>query len=246
MTDKRPGGFGGTLFDAPATTSDMRYVTFQLRPRGGELHPFGTVVREESAVTRRAVHHFNPLSADRMAILVEFGGAAARLRELVDDQPGIVSSNVTESGDGVFVYAHFRPDEWTQQLYGVSNEHEIFVDMPMYYTEDGALEITVIGELEEIRRSAVALPDGVGLELLSTGEYRPASDGLFEQLTPRQQETLRAAVEVGYYREPREVTYQEVADELGIAAGTVGEHLRKVESTILTDVLPGGAAPTAP
>lgn len=223
----------------------MRYVTFQLDPRAGDLHPFGTVVRDDPEVTRRAVHHFNPLSADRMAILVEFGGPAGKLRRVVDDQPGIVSSNVTESGGGVFVYAHFRPDEWTRQLYGVSNEHEIFVDMPMYYTDDGALEITVIGELEEIRRSAVALPEGVGLELLSTGEYHPAAGGLFEQLTPRQQETLRAAVEVGYYQEPREVTYQEVADELGIAAGTVGEHLRKIESKILTDVLPGSEAPTA-
>lgn len=220
----------------------MRYVTFQLRPRGGELHPFGTVVRDDPDVTRRAVHHFNPVSEERMAILVEFGGSAGRLRRLVDDQPGIISSNVTESAGSVFVYAHFRPDEWARQLYGVSNEHEIFVDMPMHYTDDGALEITVIGELEEIRHSAVALPEGVGLELLSTGEYCPASDGLFEQLTPRQQETLRAAVEVGYYREPRRVTYQEVADELDIAAGTVGEHLRKVESTILTDVLPSTEA----
>lgn len=129
-----------------------------------------------------------------------------------------------------------------RRLYGVSNRHEMFVDMPMYYTDDGALEITVIGELEEIRRSTVALPDGVGLELLSTGEYRPAAGGLFEQLTPRQRETLRAAVEVGYYREPRQVTHQDVADEPDIAAGPVGEHLRKVESTILTDVLPSREA----
>lgn len=218
--------------------SDMRYVTFQLVPRGGELHPFGSVVREDPDVSRRAVHHFNPISDDEMAVLAEFGGSAEKLRRLVDSQPGVISSNVSDSGESVFVYAHFRPDEWTRQLYSVSNEYEIFVDTPMYYAADGALEITTIGELEEIRASALALPEGVGLNLLSTGEYRPANDGLYEQLTPRQQETLRTAVEVGYYREPREVTYQDVADELGIAAGTVGEHLRKIESKILTDVLP--------
>lgn len=207
------------------------------------MHPFGSVVREDPDVSRRAVHHFNPISDEEMAVLAEFDGPAGKLRRLVDSQPGVISSNVSESGDGVFVYAHFRPDEWTRQLYSVSNDHEIFVDTPMYYTRDGALEITTIGELEEIRRSAMALPEGVGLDLLSTGEYRPASDGLYEQLTPRQQETLRVAVEVGYYREPREVTYQDVADELGIAAGTVGEHLRKIESKVLTDVLPNPEAP---
>lgn len=225
----------------------MRYVTFQLIPRKGELHPFGTVVRDDPGVSRRAVHHFNPISDEHMAILVEFGGPAEKLRRAVDDQPGIISSNVSESGGSVFVYAHFRPDEWTRQLYNVSNSHEIFVDTPMYYTENGALEITTIGELEEIRASSLALPDGVGLDLLSTGEYSPASDGLYEQLTPRQQETLRTAVEVGYYQEPRQVTYQDVAGELGIAAGTVGEHLRKIESKILTDVLPNAEVqPQAP
>ena len=221
----------------------MRYVTFQLVPRGGELHPFGTVVRDDPELSRRAVHHFNPLSEEQMAILVEFGGPAEKLRRVVADQPGIISSSVSESGDGVFVYAHFRPDAWTRQLYTVSNEHEIFVDTPMYYTDDGALEITTIGELEEIRESSLALPDGVGLNLLSTGEYCPGDEGLYERLTPRQQETLRAAVEVGYYQEPRRVTYQDVADELGIAAGTVGEHLRKIESAVLTGVLPNAEAP---
>lgn len=225
----------------------MRYVTFQLVPRGGELHPFGTVVRDDPELSRRAVHHFNPVSAEQMAILVEFGGPAEKLRRVVADQPGIISSSVSESGDGVFVYAHFRPDEWTRQLYGVTNEHEIFVDTPMYYTDDGALEITTIGELDEIRASSLALPDGVGLHLLSTGEYCPGNEGLYERLTPRQQETLRAAVEIGYYQEPRQVTYQDVADQLGIAAGTVGEHLRKIESKILTGVLPNAeATPPAP
>lgn len=223
----------------------MRYVTFQLIPEGGYLHPFGTVVRDDSEITRRAVHHFNPVSKEHMAILAEFDGPIQRLREAVDDHSRIISSNVTSSGSTVFVYAHFRPDEWTRQLYNVSNKREIFVDTPMYYTDDGSLEITIIGELEEIRGSVLELPDGVGLELLSTGQYSPEGEGLYERLTPRQQETLRAAVEVGYYEEPREVTYEDVAEELGIAAGTVGEHLRKIESKILKGVLPGRSLPTA-
>lgn len=117
--------------------------------------------------------------------------------------------------------------------------------MPMYYTADGALQITTIGELDEIRSAARDLPDRVGLDLLSTGEYSPRGEGLYERLTPRQQETLRTAVEVGYYEEPREVTYQDVADELGVAAGTVGVHLRKIASKILKGVLPSREAPSA-
>jgi len=50
---------------------------------------------------------------------------------------------------------------------------------------------------------------------------------------------------VGYYGEPREATYQKVADELGIAAGTVGEHRRKIESTVPGGVLPSRQVPSA-
>lgn len=222
----------------------MWCVTFQLGPRDGELHPFGAVVRDDPELSRRAVHQVDPVAEEEMAILVEFDGRAEKLRRIVDERFDAISSSVTESDDGVFVYAHFRPDEWIRQLYDVTNDYEIFVDTPMYYTEDGALEARAIGELEDIRAASLALPDGLDLNLLSTGEYRPVNEGLYERLTPRQQETLRAAVETGYYQEPRRVTYQDVADELGISAGTVGEHLRKIESTILTGVLPDAEAPT--
>jgi predicted DNA binding protein len=82
------------------------------------------------------------------------------------------------------------------------------------------------------------LSESVEFRLLLTGEYAPGGEGFFQQLTPRQQETLRTAVEVGYYDEPRRVTYRDIADRLQISAGTVGEHLRKIEAKILTDVVP--------
>lgn len=216
----------------------MRYVTFRLHPGDGELHPFGTIVRDNPEIKRRAIHHFNALADEHAMILVEFEGPVDEIRRVVDEEADVISSKVSATEAGVFVYAHFHPKDWTKQLYTASLTSEIFVDMPMYYTDRGALEITTIGEFEEIQNSRVELPDGVGLELISTGEYTPTSDEVYEQLTSKQQETLRAAIEIGYYEEPRRVTYQDVAEELGVAAGTVGEHLRKVESTVLTNVLP--------
>jgi predicted DNA binding protein len=43
---------------------------------------------------------------------------------------------------------------------------------------------------------------------------------------------LETAVDVGYYTNPREATHADIADELGIAATTVGEHLREIESRV--------------
>ena len=62
--------------------------------------------------------------------------------------------------------------------------------------------------------------------------------GLYAQLTDRQREILAAAVEVGYYEVPRQASHEDIADHLGIAPATVGEHLRKIESTVLKEIIP--------
>jgi len=57
-------------------------------------------------------------------------------------------------------------------------------------------------------------------------------------LTAQQRETLLRAYEEGYYDVPRNATHEDVGDALGCSGGTVGEHLRKIEATILTEIAP--------
>ena len=56
---------------------------------------------------------------------------------------------------------------------------------------------------------------------------------LLESIPPRQRELLQVGLELGYYDLPREVTLQELADEIGIAKTTASQHLRKAEATIV-------------
>ena len=44
---------------------------------------------------------------------------------------------------------------------------------------------------------------------------------------------LDAALSVGYYEEPRRGTQADVAEAVGLAPATVGEHLRRVEEMVL-------------
>lgn len=52
-------------------------------------------------------------------------------------------------------------------------------------------------------------------------------------LTRPQYETLREAVERGYFKVPREVTFAELADELGISEQAVSERVRRGADTVL-------------
>ncbi|ODR83095.1 transcriptional regulator [Haladaptatus sp. W1] len=52
-------------------------------------------------------------------------------------------------------------------------------------------------------------------------------------LSSRQQEALVLAVEMGYYRIPRETTTSEIAAEMGVERRTMEEHLRRAENKIV-------------
>jgi len=65
----------------------------------------------------------------------------------------------------------------------------------------------------------------------------PADD--LDDLTDRQQEALEAAYRAGYFNWPRDSTAEEVAETLGITSATLHSHLRKAQSSLLTDVFDG-------
>lgn len=69
--------------------------------------------------------------------------------------------------------------------------------------------------------------------------YNPTKPdaGPWYGLTPPQRETLKYAVESGYYSIPRRVTTQEIADEFGISDQAVTERLRRAISTLVTNTL---------
>lgn len=56
-------------------------------------------------------------------------------------------------------------------------------------------------------------------------------------LSSEQQAALRAAVEHGYYKEPREITINELADQLSIPRSTLSYRLRRAESHLASEFL---------
>lgn len=67
------------------------------------------------------------------------------------------------------------------------------------------------------------------------GEYHPDVGDVFASLTDRQQEIVATAIREGYYEDPRRASQADVAATLGIATGTVSEHLRRIEATVFSE-----------
>jgi predicted DNA binding protein len=110
------------------------------------------------------------------------------------------------------------------------------MEMPIEFDVRGRMPITFVGD-EGSFDEAVPADDAYEIELLETGERPPNGGDLFASLTERQQMILETAVELGSYENPREATQAEIADAVGSTAGTVGEHLRKIEHRVFSQFI---------
>lgn len=68
-------------------------------------------------------------------------------------------------------------------------------------------------------------------------EYADVVDQLYSALSPRQREAMFTAVREGYYRWPREVSADKIAESMGISGPTFLEHLRTGEQKIINKLI---------
>jgi len=88
-----------------------------------------------------------------------------------------------------------------------------------------------IGELEMVGRKPIR-----------TGSLRHSFvislTDLFSRLTEKQINALMQALEAGYYRLPKKVTTERIAEILNVPRTTFEEHMRKAESKVMSAVAP--------
>jgi hypothetical protein len=79
---------------------------------------------------------------------------------------------------------------------------------------------------------------GISIELISIAQNPPEPDESSRYgLTDRQHEALTLAISRGYYESPRQVTTEELAEEMGISQPSMSSLLRRGERQLLTTTL---------
>ncbi|WP_436903664.1 helix-turn-helix domain-containing protein [Halovenus halobia] len=81
---------------------------------------------------------------------------------------------------------------------------------------------------------------------VTLGTLTEFDDQTDSRVTDRQREVVLEALSRGYYDWPREITSEQLADELDISRATLHEHLRKAERALLSSVLTERRAPVVP
>lgn len=220
----------------------MQYVSFKVRPDDRWFHPVDEKIADEPGMRHGPIHNLDLLNDGSMVILYEVYGDQERVKELLETHGDAHFTDTTPMGDDTLVFTHGEPSEGVKALLETASNQRILIDLPITFSDDDELEVTVIGDSKAIQETFAATPTDMQVTVEKTGQYRPGRQRVFTELTDRQQEILLTALAMGYYEDPRQTTYGEIAEEVGCTATTVGEHLRKIERYVLMEVTPENAA----
>lgn len=216
------------------TLPPMRYLTVEMTPGDdGGFHPVGAALREEPGITREAIHHIELLADETVLVFAEGSGDSARYEAIMSDSP-LVDEYLVSGDDRWMAVSQFDPSAVTRRLLELEGESDVVIETPIPINADGSLRITFVGSDSAFQDVFHRVEEELSLsfEIVETGSYDPDTDSLLRVLTTRQQEVLETAIDVGFYKAPREATQRDVAERIGIAPTTAGEHLRKIEARI--------------
>ncbi len=215
----------------------MRYVEGLLVPDRGWFHPIERRIQQAPGIENERILQMELLEDGTVTTMYELSGDREIVEFAAEHMPELITYQISPMQDRIITYAHLEANEMLQGLLEIPHQYEIVPDFPIEFTRDGAVRLTIVGGEKQIREAMDAIPEGIAVELEKLGSYEPEGERLLTRLTDRQREIAEIAVEMGYYDTPRQVTYDDIAAEVDVAPGTVGEILRKVESRLLNALL---------
>lgn len=217
----------------------MRYLKVLVEPDGrGAFHPLGEELTEDPSIERRAIHHIELLDDDTVLLFAEASGSKERYERIMEGSPH-VTSYLTAGEDRWMAVSQFEPTEAVRRGLELQRESLLVVETPIRFTSDDHLEITYLGTDETFSKlyEYAEEMEHITFDVLKTGDYEGDRSTFDRMITARQEEVLETAVDLGYYREPRQASLEDIGEAVGISPGTVGEHLRKAEERVFTELV---------
>lgn len=217
----------------------MRAVELHLLPEAGAFPGIDRTIAELPGIEREALTNLGWHSDGSYTLLYRLRASEqASLPRALDEDDDVKRYELVTESDRLFAFLHVSEREALSELLSIAEEHALLLDPPFQFTSQG-VRVTVAGEEAALQAAFAAATDRIAVDVEWTGGFTPGRPAALNHLTERQREALTTAYEMGYYESPREVSFEEVAEELGCASSTANELLRRAEATVVDAVLAG-------
>lgn len=220
----------------------MKTVVCQLHPQEEHIHPTTRAIRSCPSVERLSIEFFSFYRQN--TVLYTLRGDQEALATTLESRGSCLSSDIG-SGPGESNTFHAKlelADRPTTSFLEQLSNVRVIVDTPIAVAEGGSVRASLIGPNAQIKAAFETLSEIAHLEILrcqpSYSPSPPSSSGtdpeqVLAALSDRQLECLKAAVENGYYRSPKDISSSELASSLDCSRSVVLEHLHKAESKLM-------------
>lgn len=201
---------------------------------------FFTLLAHTPAIKETRVLEWSTTVDERETVLFAIDGDPTVFAEGADDAPAVESVEFSTRRDSpTYALAVIRALETPmfEAIREARTRTGLVVRKPIVY-RDGTMSFKMVGDPEQLQSALDDAPPGVSVQLDEIESVLDESEPE-SALSERQHEALECARKVGYYDHPRRATQSDVADELGCAPQTAGEHLQKAEAKLVNATLDG-------
>jgi len=219
----------------------MRYLEVSIDQPPGERNAMHQFVVDNEAYECSRLLYREQYAADEHAALFHVAGPAGPYEAALADRPGLRECAIEACPDDTcYLYVREAMSEDDQRFAEAFGQPGLIVLKPVEYHGDGTVRVSAVGPTAAVQAAVDAVPGEMGVSVHQVGEYRAGRLDERLELTPRQFEAVQTAVDVGYYRSPREAGLAAVADALDCGTSTAGELLRRAERTVMSNLVTGG------
>jgi predicted DNA binding protein len=197
------------------------------------------VVSESGPVTELRALDWNLVPDDTSTLLYAIDGDAIEFQRAARDTAGIDSITLSNADDTIsYALLEARPStiQFFKTVVTVVARAGMILRRPIVYRNSRS-HGHVVGKPAPLQAMFDEVPDGIDVQITTIGQFPCAAEDPSTQLTNRQREVIETAVAMGYYEQPRQITHQDIADELRCGLSTVTEHLQKAEDKLVRSTI---------
>ncbi|SNZ04805.1 Predicted DNA binding protein, contains HTH domain [Natronoarchaeum philippinense] len=211
----------------------MKYLRLALALPPEQRHPMHQFVVESDEYGPSRQLHWSVGVDGSISTIFRVEGDPDEYVDALAAVDSVESYHVAPSGGEFYLYIREDLPERERQITTALDHEGLLIVPPIVYRVDGCGEFTLVGTSEAVQNAVDAVPEPIDVEVLEVGQYSAQPFDHATDLTDRQREAVRAAIECGYYETPRSGSVEDVADTLSCAPSTAAEHLRKAESSVM-------------
>lgn len=168
------------------------------------------------------------------AFLLRVYGDSDAFEAMVEADPVVQAYELApETESASLCYLVGEASAGTQAMFAHFSAGSLLSVPPVQWCDDGTCSFALFGTRADVQTAVDEAPAGVSVTVEAVGGDRLAPDAVRQRLSSRQREAVEAALELGYYEEPRSATTEDLGRALDCAPSTAATHLRKAESRLL-------------